>query len=175
MPRLPLRRGLFRWATVILTTGFVAIAVLSNLDSFGTLSILALPLVWVAVQDFASKTIPDTAVIAILFVALASATAGFEEHLASTLLFSFCIFVFFFILGEVIYRHKGREGLGIGDAKLLGALAPLFDVSTFSFMIFLASVGGIVYALCKGNHETIPFGTFIAVSSFLTLSLLETT
>ena len=79
------------------------------------------------------------------------------------------------LIGEIYYRVRGREGMGLGDAKLLAVVGALFGwkgvvVSLFGGSI-VGSVVGIV-ALARAKKETheimtteLPFGPFLAAGA----------
>ncbi|WP_281300266.1 MULTISPECIES: A24 family peptidase [unclassified Iodidimonas] len=73
------------------------------------------------------------------------------------------------------YRHlRGREGLGLGDAKLLAAAGAWMGWQALPYVLLLASLSGLFYVLgqrLRGHHlgagDAIPFGPFIALSFWL--------
>lgn len=77
---------------------------------------------------------------------------------------------------ESFYRHfRGVEGLGRGDAKLLGAIGLWVGVMALPFVLLIASLGGLagafVQALIQRRQLTggtaIAFGPWIALGGFL--------
>lgn len=67
---------------------------------------------------------------------------------------------------------RGREGLGLGDAKLLGALGAWFGWQALPFILLLAASLGllaIVAAMALGRAvdgaTRVPLGTFLAVAA----------
>jgi len=67
---------------------------------------------------------------------------------------------------------RGREGLGLGDAKLLGALGAWFGWQALPFVLLIASLAAIiVVAIRTGRGETlsrssaIPLGTFLCIAA----------
>ena len=76
-------------------------------------------------------------------------------------------------------RLRGREGLGLGDAKLLGALGGWFGWQALPFLLLTASVLALVVTLAQGKATAttrIPLGTFLCLAALpgwlLTRSLL---
>ena len=80
--------------------------------------------------------------------------------------------IFFAItaIGGILY---GKEAMGLGDVKLMGALGLYFGVSNIiviSLMSFLigAIIGVIlIVTKIKKSDEYIPFGPFIVISTFI--------
>jgi prepilin signal peptidase PulO-like enzyme (type II secretory pathway) len=126
-------------------------------------------LVWVALADLRSRTIPDaaTAYLGTVGALLVWSTAvspwwtiGLAVSSISTL----------GVLGEVIWRVRSVDVLGLGDVKLIGAGILIVGAEATWLMILLASVGGIVAALLatRRGEQGIPFGPFLAYAIFVT-------
>ena len=69
-------------------------------------------------------------------------------------------------------RLRGREGLGLGDAKLLGALGAWFGWQALPFILLLAASLGllaVMAAMATGRAvdgaTRVPLGTFLAVAA----------
>ncbi|WP_313807292.1 A24 family peptidase [Sphingobium sp.] len=69
-------------------------------------------------------------------------------------------------------RVRGREGLGLGDAKLLGALGAWFGWQALPFILLLAASLGllaILAAMAVGRSvdggTRVPLGTFLAIAA----------
>lgn len=64
---------------------------------------------------------------------------------------------------------RGREGLGLGDAKLLGALGAWFGWQALPFILLIASALGLMVMLVTGQAKQssarIPLGTFLALAA----------
>lgn len=75
---------------------------------------------------------------------------------------------------SIMYRLiRKKDGLGLGDVKLIGAVGAWFGVYGVFYTIFIGSllgtVGGILMLLCtkKGSEHPIPFGPYLAVATVL--------
>jgi leader peptidase (prepilin peptidase)/N-methyltransferase len=80
----------------------------------------------------------------------------------------------FFAIAWVYRRLRGRDGLGLGDAKLLAALAAWVGLNDLPLILLLASCLGLAAAgigALAGKRMTaataIPFGPFLAAAGWL--------
>ncbi|MCA1748747.1 MAG: A24 family peptidase, partial [Sphingomonadales bacterium] len=83
-------------------------------------------------------------------------------------------FAALFLIGEAYRLMRGREGLGAGDAKLLGALGIWFGWQGLPLLLLTASAIGIAAAMAlqwtRGGVDrltALPFGSFLAVAAWL--------
>lgn len=82
--------------------------------------------------------------------------------------------VLIFPLINAVYRSmRGHDGIGMGDAKLLGALGLWFAWPTLPFVILMGAISCLVYALLisvtkKGidGKTQLPFGSFLCISAW---------
>lgn len=82
------------------------------------------------------------------------------------------IFLIITLLGGLI---AGKEAMGMGDVKLMGALGLYFglqNIVVISVLAFLiGAIGSIIYMIInrKNANTYIPFGPFIVISSIITI------
>jgi leader peptidase (prepilin peptidase)/N-methyltransferase len=76
-----------------------------------------------------------------------------------------------FLLAIGYRRLRGHEGLGLGDAKLLGAIGAWLGWHLLPLVLLLASLGGLCWALAlhlrSGSVDArtrFPFGTFLCLA-----------
>jgi leader peptidase (prepilin peptidase) / N-methyltransferase len=75
---------------------------------------------------------------------------------------------------RVVYKAaRGREGLGGGDSKLLGAIGAWLGWAALPFVVLGASATGIVWVLvtiARGQTvvatDRVPLGTLLAVAAY---------
>lgn len=64
---------------------------------------------------------------------------------------------------------RGRDGLGLGDAKLLGALGAWLGWQALPFILLIASLAGLIVAILTGRatqrNAHVPLGTFLALAA----------
>lgn len=134
-------------------------------------SLLLLPLLsWISVSDLRRREIPD---MASLLVALVGALlwAGSPNDLFWNTIASVATALALGIAGGIFWRRTGREWLGLGDAKLIGAGTMVVGWDALWVMLFLASVGGICAAFAtrwRSVERDIPFGPFLAYAILVT-------
>lgn len=82
------------------------------------------------------------------------------------------------LIGAAYRRVRGRDGLGLGDAKLLGAIGAWLGWLALPFVLLAASVIGLIAAALSGGlarDRAVPFGAALAagaVPGWLALRLL---
>jgi leader peptidase (prepilin peptidase)/N-methyltransferase len=78
------------------------------------------------------------------------------------------------LIAELYYRLRGREGLGFGDVKMVGMMAAFLGMSGALFTVVVGSVLGSVFGLAyiwlarkEASTYELPFGTFLAFAAIL--------
>lgn len=79
------------------------------------------------------------------------------------------------LLVRAYRKLRGREGLGQGDAKLLGAIGLWLGWVPLAPILALAALLGIAVALARGLERTdaLPFGTMLAAAAWITALALS--
>ncbi|MBN8548393.1 MAG: prepilin peptidase [Deltaproteobacteria bacterium] len=79
---------------------------------------------------------------------------------------------FLLFISEVYLRLRKKEGLGMGDVKLLAMTGALFGLEGSLYTIFigsfLGSILGVLLVLCSGRKmsQQLPFGPYLALGTF---------
>jgi leader peptidase (prepilin peptidase)/N-methyltransferase len=74
------------------------------------------------------------------------------------------------IFAEGYFRLRGREGMGLGDVKMMAMAGAFLGLRRAVLMMLAASILGsvvgaiIVWGLRKGSDYELPFGTFLAIA-----------
>lgn len=76
------------------------------------------------------------------------------------------------IVGELYYRVRKREGLGFGDVKMVAMIGAFLGLQGVLLTLILGSllggVGGLIYIFVTGKDAStyeLPFGTFLGLSA----------
>lgn len=85
------------------------------------------------------------------------------------------------VVGELYYRLRGREGLGFGDVKMVAMIGAFMGLQgallTLIVGSMLGGVGGLIYILLTGKNAStyqLPFGAFLGASAMTILVFGET-
>lgn len=78
-----------------------------------------------------------------------------------------------YLVAEAYYRLRFREGMGLGDVKMMVLIGAFLGLRQAFFTVLLASILGAVVGLIfivlfrKGLTYELPFGTFLAAAAIL--------
>ncbi|HEX4533554.1 MAG TPA: A24 family peptidase [Rhizomicrobium sp.] len=131
-------------------------------------------LLTLALIDWRTYLLPDplNALLALsgLVAAYFFDRAFLLEH-AIALVAGFAVFAAF---GWLYKRLRGRDGLGLGDAKLLGALGAWTSLQGLTSVVLFAAVIGLVTVIALSFRrrplsafDRVPLGTFLALAGWL--------
>jgi leader peptidase (prepilin peptidase)/N-methyltransferase len=79
------------------------------------------------------------------------------------------------VVAEGYFRLRGREGMGLGDVKMMAAVGAFFGVQRTLMTILAGSllgsvIGTLLIAISKkGRDYELPFGTFLGAGALLVL------
>ena len=82
------------------------------------------------------------------------------------------IFLLITLVGGMFY---GKEAMGFGDVKLMGALGLLFGLSNIIIITLVSFLIGAILSIVllatkiKKSNEYIPFGPFIVIATFISI------
>ena len=77
-----------------------------------------------------------------------------------------------FLIGEIYYRVRRIEGLGMGDVKMLAMIGAFLGWQLALFTLFLASMLGVAVGvpltrIKRDRFYQIPLGTFLAIGALI--------
>ena len=78
-----------------------------------------------------------------------------------------------YLVAEIYFRLRFREGMGLGDVKMMALIGAFLGLGPAFWVVMLASVLGAVLGLIfillfrKGMMYELPFGTFLALAAIL--------
>ncbi|HEV3219286.1 MAG TPA: prepilin peptidase [Candidatus Acidoferrales bacterium] len=79
------------------------------------------------------------------------------------------------IVGEGYFRMRGKEGMGLGDVKMMGMVGTFLGLKRTLLTVLAGSLLGsvigliIVLAARKGRDYELPFGAFLGAGALLTI------
>jgi len=126
------------------------------------------------VIDVRRLLLPDQLTLPLIPAGLAVSWAVAPDALADHALAALGGFLLFALLAWAYRRLRGREGIGLGDAKLLAAAGAWVSWQGLPGVILLAAAGGLAGAIVKGlvtgrlePTQPLPFGPYLAVGFWL--------
>lgn len=134
------------------------------LDLFATLGLtLALArLVWIDLRSF---RLPDLWTLPLISCGLGLAALTGTPSIPDAVAGGVAGFVLFWLVGTIHHRRTGREGLGLGDAKLFAASGTWLGYALLPQVLLIAAVSGLVFALTTRPRARtgIAFGPWLAL------------
>ena len=137
--------------------------------------IFVFALVTLTFIDFDTQLLPDDITLPLLWLGLLFNLNGGFTDLKSAVIGTILGYL---ILWSIYWTFKlvtGKEGMGYGDFKLLGAIGAWFGWQMLPAVILLSSVVGAVIGIglivfkSKGGGTAIPFGPFLALGGIAAL------
>jgi leader peptidase (prepilin peptidase)/N-methyltransferase len=145
-----------------------AIALEPNVHG-GALALFWLLLLAPAVLDAGHHWLPDplTFILAIAGLLVGGVATG--ATLAERLIGGAAGFTVLWFIAYSYKRSRGREGLGAGDPKLLGAIGLWTGWFALPAMMLIAALAGLAVAVMQGRSrfDRMPFGTLLASAAIL--------
>ncbi|RCW91974.1 prepilin peptidase [Marinomonas foliarum] len=143
-------------------------------DDFYSLTLLTLlvsALITATVMDIEHKLIPDECNTLALACALLLHTS--TNNLNYSVLGMMAGYGLVYTLHWRYTVFRGKEGIGLGDAKLLAALGAWLGLLHLPVLLLCASLSGILYTVIskRSNLDYIAFGPFLTISSLLVFYL----
>lgn len=138
-------------------------------------SVFALALLSLTFIDLDTQLLPDDITLPLLWLGLLFNLNGGFTDIQSAVIGAVAGYL---ILWSVYWLFKlitGKEGMGYGDFKMLGAIGAWFGWTILPAVILLSSIAGsiigiglIIFAK-KGRNTAIPFGPYLALGGIAAL------
>jgi len=136
--------------------------------------LLGWTLLALAATDFKYYLLPDFFTLPLIPAGLFVAWLFDRESLPAHGLGALAGYAFVIALRWVYSRLRGKEGMGLGDAKLLSAAGAWVSWAGLPTVILLGALGGLCFALYGGLRGTtlsltnrVPFGAFLCLGVWL--------
>lgn len=133
--------------------------------------LLATLLAAIAMIDARTGRIPDWLSLPLLAFGLVLAATSARTNWPPHLIGAVAGYVSFAAFGEFFFRLRGREGLGLGDAKLFAAGGAWLGWAALPAILLISSLSALIYALLAGRserQEEIAFGPWLALGIWVT-------
>ena len=168
-----------RYPAIELLTALMSVAIIMTFG-FTPLGYAACVYTWLLIAmtfiDYDTTLLPDQLTLPLLWLGLLTNlfTSGIVP-LQDAVIGAVAGYLFLWSTYWVFKLITGKEGMGYGDFKLLGALGAWLGWQALPSIILLAAVVGLIYALGRiatrrqSSAEPIPFGPFLATAGWVCL------
>jgi leader peptidase (prepilin peptidase)/N-methyltransferase len=148
--------------------GAVAVGVMPNLGGIGW-AVFGWVLLTLAVLDWRHFWLPDALTLPLAFLGFTIGLWASDVTLVDRAIGAAAGYGALLAIALGYRAVRGRDGLGLGDAKLLGALGAWMGWQALPFILLIASVTGLLVMLVTGRAKEasarVPLGTFLALAA----------
>lgn len=148
--------------------GALAIGGMPDLGGIGW-AVLGWMLLTLAVLDWRHFWLPDALTLPLAFLGLTLGMWATDVVLIDRIIGAAVGYGALLAIALGYRALRGRDGLGLGDAKLLGALGAWFGWQALPFILLIAAVAGLLVMLVTGRVRDrmarVPLGTFLALAA----------
>jgi leader peptidase (prepilin peptidase)/N-methyltransferase len=155
--------GIAAWAAVT-TSGW----------EFWASCALGWTLLALAATDLRSYLLPDFLTVPLIAAGLAEAVLIEPAAVPHRLAGAACGAAFVLLVRVAYWRIRGREGIGLGDAKLLAAAGAWVSWEGLPSLLLIATLGALASVFPRLLHagkiawtERVPFGAFLCLGAWL--------
>ncbi len=137
-----------------------------DLAEFLASAVIAPVLAWICIVDIREYRIPDHASLPLIALGLGASLWPVMATPADAVLGVMLGYGIFALIGAIHFRRTGRDGLGLGDAKLLGAAGAWLGWAELPLLIAFAAVSALAFAILT-RQRRIAFGPWLAGAFWL--------
>ncbi|NHN38107.1 prepilin peptidase [Pseudomaricurvus alcaniphilus] len=155
-----------------LLSGYIAFAF-----GFSEHAAAALLLTWALIAltmiDVDHQLLPDNITLPLLWLGILVNSQGLFTDLQSSVYGAMAGYLVLWAVYWLFKIFTGKEGMGFGDFKLLGALGAWMGWQVLPLVIILSSVVGavigiaMILALGRDRNIPIPFGPYLAIAGWI--------
>jgi leader peptidase (prepilin peptidase) / N-methyltransferase len=170
---IPVRYPLVEVLTALCSLGVLAVF------GFTWLGLAALICTWILLAltfiDYDTQLLPDQLTLPLLWLGLLTNVMGGFVTPTDAIVGAAAGYGFLWATYWGFKLVTGKEGMGYGDFKLLGAIGAWLGWQVLPATILVAAVVGLLYALAtfltgrRGKAQPIPFGPFLAIAGWVCL------
>ncbi len=127
-----------------------------------------------AAADWRTYLLPDPLVLAVAAGGIAATALLMPDAVVDHVIGAAAGFLVFWATAALYRRWRGRDGLGLGDAKLLGALGAWVSWQGLPSAVLIAAAAALAAALLQGlvrrrlsGGDRLPFGPFLALGGWI--------
>ena len=137
-------------------------------------------MVALAFIDLDTQLLPDDITLPLLWLGLAFNLGGTYTELSSAVVGAMAGYLALWSVFWLFKLATGKEGMGYGDFKLLGAIGAWLGWQVLPLTILLSSLVGAVVGIAlilfarHGRNVPIPFGPYLAAAGVIALFWGET-
>ncbi|MFM1758859.1 MAG: hypothetical protein RLY75_129 [Pseudomonadota bacterium] len=140
-------------------------------------SLLILALLYLSYVDWRTFRLPNAITLPLIILGIvfnAFSDLRFTSP-SSALIGALLGYGLLWVLNTGYRLMKNRDGIGMGDAKLLAALGSWLGWSALPSILLIASIagmlGGLIWLKLRRRHlrEAFPFGPFLAIAGIIEL------
>lgn len=167
-----------RYPAVELITALMTVALMVQYDASLALlgaMIFTWSLISLTMIDFDHHLLPDDITLPLLWLGLAFSVFGAGVSLPDAVLGAMLGYLSLWSVYWLFKLATGKEGMGYGDFKLLGAMGAWLGWQSIPMIILLSSAVGAVFGIAlmvatkRGKDVPIPFGPYLAMAGWITL------
>jgi leader peptidase (prepilin peptidase)/N-methyltransferase len=146
---------------------------------YSTQLLAALVFTWAMIPlfliDFDRQILPDAITLPLLWAGLLCSLSGMFVDSHASIVGAAAGYLSLWLIYHLFRLATGKEGMGYGDFKLLGAIGAWVGWQSLPVVILFSSVVGAVIGLglilAKGrdHNQPMPFGPFLAAAGWITL------
>ena len=157
-----------------LVAGYAAMRFGFSAAGFGAM-LFAWALIALAVIDFDTQLLPDDITLPLLWAGLLLNLGGAFVPLNAAVIGAAAGYLSLWSIYWLFKLITGKEGMGYGDFKLLGAICAWLGWQTLPMVILLSSVVGATVGIAlivltqHGRDKPIPFGPYLAAAGLIAL------